>query len=137
MIEENSYEYVGTEIKKTGDSEELIIYIDKDGGIGLDDCEKISRLIEPSIDACDPIEDSYFLCVSSPGLDRALKTTRDYERSVGKNVDIKLYKQTDGLKEFTGKLIRSDEKCFTVLIKDEEKQFDFSDTAIVRMHVDI
>ncbi|NLT97480.1 MAG: ribosome maturation factor RimP, partial [Christensenellaceae bacterium] len=104
----HGYEYVGTEFTKTGGTAELIVYVDKPGGIGLDDCEKISRLIEPLIDERAPIEESYCLVVSSPGLDRPLKTERDYRRSVGKMVDVKLYRAQDGKKEWTGLLLRHD-----------------------------
>ena len=82
VIEQNGYEYVGTEYNKMGSNSELIIYADKEGGMGLDDCEKISRLIDPLIDERDPIEESYCLIISSPGLDRALRTDRDFERSL-------------------------------------------------------
>lgn len=136
IIENSGFEYVGTEIKKTGESKELIIYADKPGGIGLDDCEKISKLVEPAIDECDPIEDSYFLCVSSPGLDRALKSPRDFERSIGKKLDVKLYKTMDGHKEFTGILKAFNENGFEIEA-DGVKSFLYKDAAVVKMHVDI
>ena len=134
VITGSGYEYVGTEINKTGSGTELIIYADKPGGLMLDDCEKISRLIEPVIDAHDPITDSYFLCVSSPGLDRPLKTQRDFARSVGKKVDVKLYRAADGRKEYTGVLAAYDEAGFTL---EDGMVFTHKDVAQVRLHVDI
>jgi ribosome maturation factor RimP len=128
---------VGTEFTKTGVTAELIVYVDKPGGIGLDDCEKISRLIEPLIDERDPIEESYCLVVSSPGLDRPLKTERDYRRSVGKMVDVKLYRAQDGKKEWTGLLLRHDESDTAIEIDGTEKVFSNKDVALVRLHVDI
>jgi ribosome maturation factor RimP len=136
VIEENGYEYIGTEIKKTADAVELIIYIDRPSGVGLDDCEKISRLIDPLIEAQDPIDGSYYLCVSSPGLDRPLKTPRDFKRSIGKMVDIGLYKAAEKKKEFTGVLKSYDENGFTAEIAGEDRTFTYAETAIVRLHVD-
>ena len=136
IIAENGYEYVGTEVKKTPDAAELIVYIDKEGGIGLDDCEKISRLIDPVIDAIDPIENAYYLCVSSPGLDRPLKTPRDFERSIGKKVDIGLYKAIDKQKAFSGVLKVYDHDGFTISVGEKDMTFRYIETAIVRLHVD-
>ena len=137
IIENAGYEYVGTEIKKVSDALELIVYADKEGGIGLDDCEKISRLIDPAIDERDPIEEAYYLCVSSPGLDRPLRQPSDYARSIGNQIDIKLYRAVDGQKTFMGTLKEYDETGFTVMISESEKSFSYKDTAIVKLHVDI
>lgn len=137
IIEGRGYEYVGVELNIAGGSKELIVYADKPGGIGLDDCESISRLIEPAIDAKDPIEDAYYLCVSSPGLDRALKEPLDFRRSIGKSVDIKLYRAVGGKKEFTGELISYDDNGFTVKINGSLNTYAFKETAVVKLHVDI
>ena len=136
VIAQNGYEYVGVEIKKTADAMELIIYIDRPEGIGLDDCEKISHLIDPIIETKDPIDGAYYLCVSSPGLDRPLKNPRDFERSTGKMVDIKLYTAVEKKKEFTGTLKSYDQNGFTVDIAGKDQTFLYADTAIVRLHVD-
>lgn len=77
------------------------------------------------------------MCVSSPGLDRALKEPEDFERSIGKKVDLKLYRAADGEKEFTGELKEYDENGFTLILGESEKAFLYKDTAIVRLHVDI
>jgi ribosome maturation factor RimP len=137
LIEDSGYEYVGVELKTAVDSKELIIYADKPGGISLDDCENISRLIEPAIDAKDPIEDAYYLCVSSPGLDRALKEPSDFKRSIGKSVDVKLYSAKDGKKEYTGVLKTYDDLGFAIEEKGNCKTFTYKETAQVRLHVDI
>ena len=123
LVTESGYEYVGIEIKRMSDAAELIIYIDKEGGVGLDDCEKISRIIDPVIEAQDPINGPYCLVVSSPGLDRPLKTPRDFERSVGKKVDIGLYRATGKQKEFTGVLRGCDNDGFTAEIEGQERTF--------------
>ena len=137
IIEDMGYEYVGTEITGVGGSKELIIYADKQGGLGLDDCEAISKSIDPQIEKLDPIEDGYYLCVSSPGLDRPLKTQRDYKRSVGKTVDVKLYKALDKQKSFTGELTDYSDEGFTINSSGKQMRFLYKDTAIVRLHVDI
>lgn len=137
IVTEAGYEYVGTEMKKAGDAIELIIYADKEGGLSLDDCEKISKMIDPAIEEKDPIDDAYYLCVSSPGLDRPLKTSNDYARSIGKQLDVKLYKAVDGQKMFTGTLKEYDEDGFTLCISESDKSFSYKDTAIVRLHIDI
>jgi ribosome maturation factor RimP len=136
IIAENGYEYVGIEVKKAADAVELIIYIDKEGGVGLDDCEKISHLVDPVIDALDPIESSYYLCVSSPGLDRPLKTPKDFERSIGKIVDVGLYKAVDKKKGFVGVLKAYDQDGFVVDAGGKDMTFKYAETAIVRLHVD-
>ncbi len=134
LITQSGYEYVGTEINKNGTDIELIIYADKPGGLQLDDCERISKLIDPVIDEQDPIEESYYLCVSSPGLDRPLKTQRDFNRSVGKQVDVKLYRPLEGKKEWSGQLTAFDDNGFTL---DDTTSFTYKDAAIVRLHVDL
>ncbi len=102
----------------------------------LDDCEKISRLIEPAIDEKDPVEEAYFLCVSSPGLDRPLKKPEDFKRSMGKKVDLKLYSPINNKKEFTGELCGYDENGFTLMIDGGQETFLYKDTAIIRLHVE-
>lgn len=137
IIESAGYEYVGVELSNAAGSKELIVYADKPDGINLDDCEIISRLIEPAIDAKDPIEDAYCLCVSSPGLDRALKEPRDFKRSIGKAVDIKLYSPKGGKKEITGVLKSYDDSGFTVEANGSFLTYSFKETAVVKLHVDI
>ena len=102
IIENLGFEFVDVEFVKLGTERQLIYYIDKIGGIEIEDCEKASHLIEAELDRLDPIEESYILCVSSPGLDRPLKKPRDFERNLGKKVDVKFYKPVQGVKETTG-----------------------------------
>jgi ribosome maturation factor RimP len=136
IIEDSGFEYVGVELKNVSGAKELIIYADKPGGISLDDCETISRLIEPAIDAKDPIEDAYYLCVSSPGLDRPLKEPADFRRSVGKSVDVRLYAAKGGKKDFTGVLKNFDDQGFTVESSGGCETFSYKEAAQVRLHVD-
>jgi ribosome maturation factor RimP len=125
------------EIKSSGSAKELIIYADKPEGIVLDDCEKISRRIEPAIDEKDPIEGSYYLCVSSPGLDRQLKEPPDFKRYTGRKIDVKLYSPKNGEKEFTGLLKSFDDAGFIMETNGSETQFSYKEAASVKLHVDI
>lgn len=136
LIERNGYEYVGAEIKRSGKSTELIVYADREGGLSLDDCEEITRLIDPVIDALDPVDGAYYLCVSSPGLDRELKTQNDFRRAMGKKVDVRLYAAERGKKEFTGELTGYDGGGFEISVNGEILKFTHKQTAAIRMHVD-
>ena len=93
------------EYVKEGADYYLRAYIDKEGGITIDDCVDVSRTLSDELDREDFIADAYILEVSSPGLGRTLKKDKDYERSIGQQVDIKTYKPIDGRKEFTGELV--------------------------------
>lgn len=138
FAEQMGFELVGVEYNvKKGEDNELVIYIDKEGGVDLDDCEKLSRAIDEPLDVLDPIEEAYVLCVSSPGLDRPLKTERDFERSVGKKVDIKLYKKDEnGKKELTGELLKKEGDEVSVIINNNTRVFDIKDIALIRLHID-
>lgn len=136
-ITEMNYEYVETDYSKQGKDYVLTVYIDSPDGIDLDDCEKVSRTIEKIIDDADPIEDSYCLCVSSVGLDKPLKTDRDFEKNTGNCVDIKLYKNLNGKKEFSGRLISFNDN-FLVIDMEENSSMEISrkDIAKIVRHID-
>lgn len=138
FAEQLGYELVGVEYEvKKGSDNELVIYIDKDGGVDLDDCEKLSRLIDEPIDELDPVEEAYVLCVSSPGLDRPLKTDKDFKRAVGKDIDLKLYKKDEsGKKEYVAKLLGHDETTVCVEINGDKREFDKKTIALIRLHID-
>ncbi len=133
---ELGYELVDVEYQpKKGMDSELVIYIDKEGGVTLDDCEALSRMMDAPLDEEDPIPDSYVLCVSSPGIDRPLKTDRDFEKALGSEVDIKLYMKLDGSKEFTGELERYDGDSVTVGIGGKAMTLDRKNIALIRPHI--
>lgn len=90
--------------KKADDAYSLCYYIDKEGGVGIDECENFSREVEELLDAEDFIENNYTLEVSSPGADRKLTKEREFLYYIGREVDVKLYKAENGIKEFTGTL---------------------------------
>jgi len=130
------YELCDVQFVKEGSNWYLRVFADKEGGIFIDDLEKISRTLEAEIDKDDRIEQAYILEVSSPGIDRPLKNEADYVKFAGRIVDVKLYKAVDGTKEFQGKLLGLlDDK---ISIETEEKQtleFALSDVAICRLAV--
>ena len=134
LMEENNFELVDVEYVKEAGTWYLRAYIDKEGGIAVDDCEVISRRLSDWLDKEDFIDDSYILEVSSPGLGRPLKKEKDYQRSIGKLIDIKLYRAEDKQKEFTGVLKAYDEKTVTLAFeKDEEKTFERANLAMIRL----
>ena len=118
IIDEGGFELWDVEYVKEGQDWYLRVYADKEGGIEIDDCVAISRALEAKLDADDKLKDPYILEVSSPGLTRQLKKNRDFERSIGKLVDIKLYKAIENQKELTGTLTANTEEQITVSLAD-------------------
>ena len=134
LIDANNFELVDVEFVKEGSDWYLRVYIDKDGGITVDDCELISRAFNEILDREDYISEQYIFEVSSPGLGRPLKKEKDYKRSVGKLIDIKLYKPVDKCKEFTGVLDSYDKDTVTIKMDDDtQKTFDRSNLAMIRL----
>ena len=113
---------VDVEYVKEGADYYLRAYIDKEGGIAIDDCEKVSRRLEEELDKEDFIPNAYILEVSSPGLTRPLKKEKDYIRNLGKPVEIHTYKPVDGSREFIGDLLRYDKDQVTLDIGPEETE---------------
>ena len=114
VLAEHNFELWDVEYVKEAGTWYLRAYIDKEGGIAVDDCEVISRILSDWLDQTDFIEDSYILEVSSPGLGRPLKKERDFERSLGEEVEIRLYKALNKQKEFTGILKAYDKETGTI-----------------------
>lgn len=136
IIDEHAFELVDVEYVKEGADYYLRVYADKEGGITIDDCVLISRALEAKLDAEDFIPDAYILEVSSPGLGRPLKKEKDFKRSTGKKVDLKLYKAMDGTKEFTGTLQSYDDKSVTIGTENTSLSFDRADIALIRLALD-
>ena len=111
----------------------LRVYIDKDGGIGIDDCEALSRALDPVLDEQDPIPDSYVFEVSSAGAERQLKRPSDFERFIGSNVEVKLYKGFEGRKEYVGRLLGYNEGAVTIECAGRELTFAGEAVAQSRM----
>ena len=132
ILANTGYELVDVEYVKERDWF-LRVYIDKEGGIGLDDCQEVSGLLDDKIEEQNIINDRYILEVSSPGLDRALKKEKDFKREMGKMIDVTLYKAIDGEKMITGKLTGYTKDNITI---DEAKDIALKDIALVRLHID-
>lgn len=125
-VTEMGYELVDVEFVKEGPNWYLRIFIDKEGGVTIDDCEVVSKTLEKIFDEKDPIEQAYFLEISSPGIDRPLKKKEDFIKYNGEMVDVKLYKPYEGSKEYTGKLVGYDENDGTVTIEVDDKNIAFT-----------
>ncbi len=133
IIEENDFELVDVEYVKEGADYYLRVYADKDGGINIDDCVFISRALEAKLDESDRIKDAYILEVSSPGLTRPLKKEKDCKRSIGKLVDIKLYKAQQGRKELSGILKEYTETTITIDDEGTEITLNRNDISMIRL----
>ena len=136
IIEENHFELVDVEYVKEGANWYLRVFADKEGGININDCVLISRALEEKLDADDFIEEAYILEVSSPGLGHPLKKEKDYIRSIGKSIDIKLYKAIDKQKEFTGILKEYSSEQVVITIEDEDVTFETRSIASARLSLD-
>ncbi|MCF0228742.1 MAG: ribosome maturation factor RimP [Parasporobacterium sp.] len=122
VLEEMAFELVDVEYVKEGADYYLRAYIDKDGGITVNDCEAVSRRLEVLLDAEDFISGGYILEVSSPGLTRALKKEKDYIRNIGRPVEVHTFKPVDGVKEFIGDLLRYDKDTVVLDVGQEEPE---------------
>ena len=118
-VDENNFERVDIEYVKEAGNWFLRVYIDKQGGITIDDCELVSRVLSEQLDKDDFIEDSYILEVSSPGLGRPLKKEKDFERSIGKEVEVRLFQAINKQKEYIGILTSYDKDTVTVELEEE------------------
>ncbi|MBP5633223.1 MAG: ribosome maturation factor RimP [Clostridia bacterium] len=130
--EELGLELIDCEYKKEGGRRVLRLYIDKKGGVGLDDCEAVSRSVEPVLDSEDFIDEAYTFEVSSPGLDRPLKTDRDFARYEGEDVEVGLYAAIDGKKKFTGKLIGRKDGVVSIDCGGQTLEFQQKDISKVK-----
>ena len=137
IIAENNFELVDVEFVKEGSNWYLRAYIDKEGGITVDDCELVSRALSDLLDEKDFIDEAYILEVSSPGLGRPLKKDKDFVRSIGEEVEIKLFRAINKQKDNTGYLKAYDKDTVTIEDEDEnEMVFERSNIALIRLALD-
>ena len=137
LITKHQFELVDVEFVKEGSNRYLRLYIDKEGGITVNDCEAISRPFSDLLDVEDYIEESYILEVSSPGLGRPLKKDKDFKRHLGDEVEIRLFRPVDRRKEWEGILTAYDDHTVTIETEEgEEKVFERTSLALIRLALD-
>jgi len=133
IVEAKKFELVDVEFVKEGNDYYLRAYIDKEGGITIDDCELVSKAFEEKLDREDFIKEPYILEVSSPGLTRPLKKEKDFERSIGNAIEIKTYKAIDKEKAFVGTLVSYDKDNVTIDIDGKALTIERSNISLIRL----
>ena len=136
VVEEHGCSLWDVEYVREGSERFLRLYIDKDGGVDITDCEKIHRAMDPILDEKDPIQERYTFEVSSAGLERPLKRPGDFEQFMGSPVLVKLYRPRNGLKEIPGILRGYEDGVLTVEAGKETITFEKSQVALVRLRVE-
>ncbi|ASQ44867.1 ribosome maturation factor RimP [Legionella clemsonensis] len=126
LVEDLGYELWGCEYLSQGKHSLLRIYIDKENGIGIDDCERVSKQISALLDVEDPIPGNYSLEVSSPGIPRPLFHKEQYKRYIGQDVQIKVFKPINGSRKLSGTIISANEEILVLKIGDEQLEVLFS-----------
>ncbi len=137
IVESFGFELVDVEYVKEAGTWYLRLYIDKEGGITINDCEAVSRLFGEKLDEEDFIQEAYVMEVSSPGLGRPLKKEKDYRRSMGKELEIRTYRPIEKQKEFYGILSAYDDNSVTITLENQETMvFQKADIALIRLAFD-
>lgn len=135
IVEEAGLELWDVEYVLEAGQRYLRLYLDSEEGVDLDACERVSRAMDPILDAADPVPDSYIFEVSSAGCERQLKRPSDFERFLGSLVEVRLYSAADGAKQWTGTLVSYDDGDVTVDAGGEHR-FTQKQIASVRLHVE-
>ena len=136
IVEQHGCTLWNVEYVREGSERFLRLYLDKEGGVDITDCEAISRAVDPLLDQYDPIPESYHFEVCSAGLERALKRPGDFERFMGSPITVKLYRPRNGLKEIPGILRGYEDGRVTVEAGKETITFEKSEVALVRLRVE-
>jgi len=136
ITESRGLELVDVEYNKEGENWILRVFIDKKGGVSIKDCQEVSRDLESQLDTVEPIEKSYLLEVSSPGLDRPLKDKEDFERFAGQLIDVSTYAPVQGAKEFTGKLLGLEDDEIKIEVEGEKLAIPRSKVAKTKLAVE-
>ncbi|APO45229.1 ribosome maturation factor RimP [Paenibacillus sp. FSL R5-0623] len=134
-LNEQGFELVDIEYVKEGSNWFLRVYVDKEGGIDIDDCVLISEKLSAKLDENDPIPTIYFLEVSSPGAERPLKKPEDVTKAVGKNVFVTTYEPVNGLKEFEGKLLSFDDEELVIEAGKKQHAISYDKVASARLAI--
>ncbi len=136
LVKENGCSLWDVEYVREGGEWFLRLYIDKEGGVDIDDCENVSRAVDPVLDEKDPIPESYRFEVCSAGLERQLKRPSDFERFMGEPILLKTYQPKNGTKEFPGVLAGYDNGAVTVDMNGTPLTFEKTEIALVRLRVE-
>lgn len=136
LVEANGCTLWDVEYIKEGGEWILRLVIDKEGGVNIDDCEAVSRAVDPVLDEKDPIPGSYHFEVSSAGLERTLKRPSDFEKFMGSAVLVRLYSPKNGSKEFAGVLKGYQDGAVTITVGENELTFAKTEIALVRLRVE-
>ena len=137
IVKEHGCELWDVEYVREGSEYFLRLYIDKDGGVNIQDCETVSRALSDQLDAEDYIEDAYILEVSSPGLGRTLKKEKHLSKSIGMEVELKTFKPVNGSKDFEGVLRAFDNDTLTLTVEDDQDLvFQRKDIAVIKLALD-
>ncbi len=132
IINNLGYDIYDIQYVKEGQNNYLRIFIDKEGIIDINDCEKVNNAINDILDKEDPIKDSYFLEVSSPGLERVLRKKEHFEKQLNSEIFIKLFKSVDGMKELTGILTAVNDENISIQCNGTEYIIDFKNISIAK-----
>lgn len=135
IVEEEGCTLWDVEYVKEAGSWYLRAFIDREGGVSIEDCERISRRLDPVLDEADPIPESYIFEVGSAGADRELKRPGDYEQFMGSEVELKLYRPVKGSKRYVGELSGYEDGAVTIVQNGEALRFEKSQIAQVRLYV--
>jgi len=135
FLDSNGFELVDVEYVKEGSNFFLRVFVDKDGGIDIDECGRISEFLSEKLDENDPITDAYFLEVSSPGAERPLKKPEDVEKAVGKHVYVTTYEPIDKSKEFEGKLISFNDDIMVIEVGKKTHMIPYAKAASARLAI--
>lgn len=137
VVEEEGCTLWDVEYVREAGSWYLRVFIDKEGGVDIMDCERISRRLDPILDEADPISDSYTFEVGSAGIERELKRPSDFEQFMGSEIELRLYQPVDGSKVFVGKLAGYENGDVSVEVGNNTLRFMKSQVALVKLHVSI
>lgn len=134
LLPDSSIEIVDVEYVQERDWY-LRIFIDKPGGVGIEDCEQLSRIVEPVLDELDFLKHAYYLEVSSPGLDRVLRRDKDFVRYAGRLVDVKFFQPQAGVKQLTATLKGLVDGKISIVVDSQDRSYSREEVAQVRLHV--
>lgn len=137
VVEEAGCELWNVEYTREAGAQYLRIYIDKEGGVGIADCERVSRALDPVLDEADPIEESYIFEVGSAGCERQLKRPADFERFMGTDIELRFYQPIDGRKAVVGKLCGYENGDVTISDGQSERRYTKQQIAQVKLHMTI